>query len=352
MEQTTDRIVGKSKLLRRVQELIRRKHYSIRTEEAYLSWIKRFILFHNKKHPETMGGPEVERFLTHLACDRQVAASTQNQALNALVFLYKQVLGRDLGEMANIARAKRPERLPTVFDRDEVERVLAHLAPEMRLIAGLLYGSGLRLLECLRLRVQDLEFSRGELMARCGKGAKDRVTMLPRPLEAPLREQLQIAKALHVADLAEGFGEVYLPYALARKYPNAPKEWGWQYVFFARNRAIDPRSGKERRHHLHESAVQKAVHQAIRAGGIQKRGSCHTMRHSFATHLLEDGYDIRTVQELLGHKDVNTTMIYTHVMQKGAMAVRSPLEKLFGPAPKPPEADKPWPTDPPNPDFE
>lgn len=328
MTEATDRIVGQSALLQRVRDLIRRKHYSIRTEEAYLSWIKRFILFHGKRHPETMGEVEIERFLSHLAGDREVAAATQNQALNAVVFLYKQVLGRELGEIENIVPAKRPERLPTVFDREEVWRVLSQLQGEMRLVASLLYGSGLRLLECLRLRVKDLEFPRQQLIVRCGKGAKDRVTLLPSELTAALQLQLDTARAVHQADLAEGCGEVYLPYALERKYPDAPRQWGWQYVFFAKKRAIDPRSGKERRHHLHESVVQKAVRQAVREAGLTKPGSCHTFRHSFATHLLEDGYDIRTVQELLGHKDVKTTMIYTHVMQKGAMAVRSPLAKL------------------------
>jgi len=326
----TDRIVGGSKLLGAMRDLIRRKHYSIRTEQAYLEWAKRYILFHAKRHPQEMGEAQIVAFLNHLAVDRQVAAATQNQALNALVFLYRQVLGREELALDDITRAKRPERLPTVFDRSEVERLFRHMEDTPKLVAALLYGAGLRLLEGLRLRIQDVEFERNQILVRTGKGAKDRVTLLPPNLVQPIRDQMALAKQLHAKDLAAGLGEVYLPYALARKYPNAPRQWGWQYLFPAGNTAVDPRSGKIRRHHLGESGVQRAVKKAVRAAGIHKHGSCHTLRHSFATHLLEDGYDIRTVQELLGHSDVRTTMIYTHVMNKGPLGVKSPLSRLTG----------------------
>jgi integron integrase len=326
----TDSIVGGSKLLGEMRNLIRRKHYSIRTEQAYLQWTKRYILFHGKRHPEEMGGAQIVAFLNHLAVDRKVAASTQNQALNALVFLYKRVLGREELALDNIARAKRPERLPTVFDRSEIERLFVHLEGTSKLVAALLYGAGLRLLEGLRLRIQDIEFQRSQILVRNGKGAKDRVTLLPPDLVQPIRNQMAVARQLHAADLAAGWGKVYLPYALERKYPKATTQWGWQYLFGAADTSTDPRSGKTRRHHLGESAVQRAVKKAICAAGIHKHGSCHTLRHSFATHLLEDGYDIRTVQELLGHSDVRTTMIYTHVMNKGPLGVKSPLSRLTG----------------------
>ncbi len=326
----TDRLVGGSRLLGELRELIRRKHYSIRTEGAYLQWARRYILFHGKRHPREMGEAEIVAFLNHLAVGRNVAASTQNQALNALVFLYKQVLGREELALENIAPAKRPERLPTVFDRSEIEGLFAHLEGTAKLVAALLYGSGLRLLEGLRLRIQDIEFERSQILVRSGKGAKDRVTLLPPALREPIRAQMGKARALHAEDLAAGLGEVYLPYALERKYPNAAKQWGRQYLFPAGSTALDPRSGKIRRHHLGESAIQRAVKQAIVAAGIHKHGSCHTLRHSFATHLLEDGYDVRTVQELLGHSDVRTTMIYTHVMNKGPLGVKSPLTRLAG----------------------
>ena len=326
----TDSIVGGSKLLGEMRGLIRRKHYSIRTEQAYLQWAKRYILFHGKRHPKEMGEAQIVAFLSHLAVKRRVAASTQNQALNALVFLYKQVLGREDLILQNIARAKRPERLPSVFDRREIERLLAHIEGPPKLVCALLYGSGLRLLEGLRLRIQDIEFERHQVIVRNGKGAKDRVTLLPPELIQPIRAQMTVAARLHHKDLAAGLGEVYLPYALARKYPNAARQWGWQYLFPAESTALDPRSGKTRRHHLGESAIQYAVKKAMSAANIHKHGSCHALRHSFATHLLEDNHDIRTVQELLGHKDVRTTMIYTHVMNKGSLGVKSPLSGLSG----------------------
>jgi len=326
----TDKIVGGSRLLGEMRDLIRRKHYSIRTEQAYLEWAKRYIFFHGKRHPKDMGAPEIVAFLTDLAVARHVAASTQNQALNALVFLYKQVLGREDLELANIAPAKRPERLPSVFDRGEIERLFAHLEGTPKLVAALLYGAGLRLLEGLRLRIQDIEFERHQILVRDGKGAKDRVTLLPPSLVQPIRQQMAVAGQTHATDLAAGLGEVYLPYALERKYPAASRQWGWQYLFPADTTAVDPRSGQPRRHHLGEWVIQRAVKQAILSAGIHKPGSCHRLRHSFATHLLEDGYDIHTVQKRLGHSDVRTTMIYTHVMNKGPLGVKSPLARLSG----------------------
>ena len=326
----TDKIVGGSKLLGEMRDLIRRKHYSLRTEEAYLQWARGYILFHGKRHPNELGEAEIVAFLNHLAVVRQVAASTQNQALNALVFLYKQVLGREDLTLGNISPAKRPERLPTVFDRSEIERLFLHLEGTPKLVAALLYGSGLRLLEGLRLRIQDVEFERSQIIVRDGKGAKDRVTLLPAGLVQPIRTQMAAARERHAKDLAAGLGEVYLPYALERKYPNAARQWGWQYLFPAGSTALDPRSGKTRRHHIGETAIQRAVKKAMIAASIHKHGSCHTLRHSFATHLLEDGYDIRTVQELLGHSDVRTTMIYTHVMNQGPLGVKSPLTRLSG----------------------
>ena len=314
------------KLLDQVRDLIRLKHYSIRTEQAYLGWIRRFILFHHKRHPKEMGKTEIEAFLTHLAVQENVAASTQNQAMNAILFLYRHVLKQDLGWLEDVTRAKRPTRLPVVLTVPEVQAVLARLDGQHWLMASLLYGSGLRLMECLRLRVQDLELTRRELIVRDGKGSKDRITLLPDKLIQPMQTQLERVKVLHQQDLQQGFGAVYLPYALERKYPNANREWAWQYVFPANKRSIDPRSGVERRHHLGETALQQAVRNAVRQAGIDKPASCHTFRHSFATHLLANGYDIRTVQELLGHKDVRTTMIYTHVLNRGGKGVRSPLD--------------------------
>jgi integron integrase len=290
-----------------------------------VDWNKRFILFHNKKHPREIGAGEVEEFLTHLAVEKNVAASTQNQALNAIVFLYKEVLGIELGPLHR-EQAKRPEKLPVAFSRKEVKAVMAHLDGIYWLMVQLLYGAGLRLMECVRLRVKEVDFDYPQILVRDGKGAKDRVTMLPHIIEEPLRQQIQKVRLLHEKDLAEGFGEVYLPYALERKYPTASKELKWQYVFPARNRSVDPRSGKTMRHHLDEKSLQRAVKKAIIAAGVNKLGSCHTFRHSFATHLLEAGYDIRTVQELLGPKDVSTTMIYTHVLNRGGKGVISPAD--------------------------
>ncbi|HEY76062.1 MAG TPA: integron integrase [Thermoflexia bacterium] len=314
------------KLLDQVRDAIRRKHYSIRTEEAYVSWIKRFILFHNKRHPREMGAPEIEAFLTHLAVERRVAASTQNQALSAILFLYREVLGIDLDLPLHAVRAKRPRRLPTVLTHEEALRVIAALSGTHQLMAKLLYGSGLRLMECVRLRVKDLDFDQHIILVRDGKGAKDRVTILPDSLIAPLQEHLQRVRLIHQQDLQAGYGSVYLPYALERKYPNASKEWIWQYVFPSDRLSTDPRTGVTRRHHIDPSTLQKAVRKAARLAGINKHVTCHTFRHSFATRLLETGYDIRTVQELLGHKDVKTTMIYTHVLNRGGVAVRSPLD--------------------------
>ena len=319
---------GGPRLLDQVRGVIRLKHYSIRTEESYVGWIKRFILFNAKRHPKDMGAEEITRFLTHLAVNGRVAAATQNQALNALLFLYRDVLKIELPWLDGIERAKKPARLPVVFTRDEVKRILAQLDGTLWLMASLIYGSGLRLMECARLRVKDIDFAYAQLVVRDAKGQKDRVTMIPQSLVEPLRTQLTRVQALHQQDLREGFGKVYLPFALAKKYPNAPSEWGWQYVFPARHRSVDPRSGVARRHHVSEDALQRAIKRAMRAAHIVKPGSTHTLRHSFATHLLEDGYDIRTVQELLGHQDVSTTMIYTHVLQKGGQAARSPLDRM------------------------
>jgi integron integrase len=314
------------KLLDQVREAVRVRHYSIRTEEAYVRWTRRFVLFHGKRHPGELGPEAIAAFLTHLAVRENVAASTQNQALNALVFLYRHVLDPPFPDLDGVVRAKKPGRLPTVLTRTEATAVLDRLEGVSWLVANLLYGSGLRLLEAVRLRVNDLGFEERQITVRDGKGRNDRRTMLPSPLLEPLRRQLAVARRLHDDDLRRGYGAVYLPDALARKYPSAPKAWKWQYVFPARTRSVDPRTGEMRRHHLAESAVQKAVSAAVRRAEIRKRASCHTFRHSFATHLLEAGYDIRTVQELLGHADVRTTMIYTHVLNRGGVAVRSPLE--------------------------
>ena len=314
------------KLLDRLGHALRVRHYSPRTEHAYRYWVRRFVLFHGKRHPDQLGAPEIEEFLNHLAVAEQVAASTQNQALNAIVFLYRRVLLRDTPQLEGLIRARKPRRLPVVLTPREVRDLLARVEGTSRLVAGLLYGSGLRLLECLELRVKDLDFERLEIRLREGKGRKDRVTPLPHALVEPLRVHLERVRDLHEEDLAQGCGEAPLPAALARKYPNAAREWGWQYVFPASTRFRDPRTGREQRHHYHETAVQRAVKSAVRAARIVKPASCHSLRHSFATHLLEGGYDIRTVQELLGHRDVRTTMIYTHVLNRGARGVRSPLD--------------------------
>lgn len=316
----------KPRLLEQVAERVRRLGYSRRTEEAYCGWVRRFILACDRRHPRELGALEVEGFLTALAVRGQVSASTQNQALSALLFLYRQVLGVDLPWMDDIQRAKRPERLPVVLTRGEVSRLLNAMDSVPWLQASLLYGSGLRLLECLRLRVQDLDFSRCEITVRQGKGGKDRKTMLPPSLVDPLRAQLTQVAVLHRRDLARGLGQVWLPNALVRKYPRAAGEWIWQFVFPASTLSRDPRGGLLRRQHQDEGVLQRAVKAAVGACGLEKRATCHTLRHSFATHLLESGYDIRTVQELLGHSDVSTTQIYTHVLNRGARAVRSPLE--------------------------
>ena len=318
----------KPKLLDQMREKIRFRHYSIRTEKAYIDWTKRYILFHNKKHPNAMGAPEIETFLTHLAMDRKVASSTQNQALSALLFLYKEVLETELPWLNNVKRAKKPEKLPVVFSKREIGAVMSNLDGRYWIMAQLLYGAGLRLMECVRLRVKDIDFDYKQVCVRDGKGKKDRVTMLPNIVEHPLGRQLDKVKNIHQRDLAEGFGEVYLPNGLERKYPKANREWGWQYVFPSGKRSVDPRSGKTRRHHKDEKSLQRAVKTAIKAAKVNKHGSCHSLRHSFATHLLENGYDIRTVQELLGHKDVRTTMVYTHVLNRGGKGVLSPADAL------------------------
>ena len=315
------------RLLDQVRTVVRVKHFSLSTERAYVSWIRRFILFHHKRHPKQMAEPEIRQFISHLAVDAKISASTQTVALSALLFLYRDVLKLELPYIANIERAKPSKTLPVVFTRREVQAVLARLDGTPYLVACLLYGAGLRLMEAVRLRVKDLDLERNEIMVREGKGAKDRVTMLPGAAKDFLQAHLQRVRALHRADLQEGLGKVHLPFALATKYPGAAKEWGWQYVFPALKRSRDPRSGTERRHHLSANHIQRAVKTAIRLAQLNRNGSCHTLRHSFATHLLEDGYDIRTVQELLGHKDVRTTMIYTHVLNRGGRGVRSPLDQ-------------------------
>jgi len=317
------------RLLDRVRDRLRLKHYSLRTETAYSGWIKRYILFHGKRHPADMGKAEAEAFLSSLAVERNVSASTQSQALSALLFLYREVLALELPWLDDVTRAKKPVRLPTVLTRAETLALLERIEnAELHLIVSLLYGSGLRLLEGLRLRVKDVELARNEIIVREGKGGKDRVTMIPLQLVEPLRAQIARTKAVHEADLARGKGEVWLPDALAVKYPNAARALGWQYVFPAAGFSTDPRSGAVRRHHVDEKRVQRAVKQAAARAGIVKPVSPHTLRHSFATHLLEGDYDIRTVQELLGHADVSTTMIYTHVLNKGGRGVTSPLDRV------------------------
>ncbi|HEY3568161.1 MAG TPA: integron integrase [Thermoanaerobaculia bacterium] len=312
----------------RVREALRVRHMSLRTEKAYLHWIRRYILFHGKRHPQEMGEAEINAFLTHLAVDGQVSASTQTQALCGLLFLYRTVLEKEVGELEGLVRAKRRRKLPVVLTAEEIKRILSRLEGEDRTFLSLLYGTGMRLLEGLRLRVKDVDFAYDQITIRDGKGAKDRVTMLPSSLKADLREHLKKVKLQHEDDLRAGYGRVYLPNALSRKYPGAAAEWGWQYVFPAPALSRDPRSGERRRHHLYDRSVQKAFHQAVREAGIVKPATCHTLRHSFATHLLMNGYDIRTVQELLGHKSVKTTMIYTHVLNRGGRGVQSPVDLL------------------------
>lgn len=320
-------VASSPKLLDRVRWLLRAKHYSIRTEEAYVDWTRRFILFHQKRHPDEMGEKEISDFLSHLAVEKNVSASTQNQAFSALLFLYQQVLERKLDFIDNVQRVSRPAKLPVVFTPSEARAVLAHLKGDYRLMADLLYGSGLRLMECLRLRIKDIDFGYNNITVRDGKGLRERVALLPQQVRPPLRAHLDRVKEIHRQDLGHGGGKVYLPFALKRKYPNAERAWIWQYVFPADKPSLDPRSGEQRRHHVLEKNLQNAVKLAVRAAAIKKAASCHTFRHSFATHLLESGYDIRTVQELLGHKNVATTMIYTHVLNRPGLNIRSPLDR-------------------------
>lgn len=321
------------KLLDQVRGKIRLKHYSIRTEQAYVDWIKRYILHFDKQHPKDLGADQVEQFLTHLAVAGKVSASTQNQAKSALLFLYKEILEIELPWLDNVERAKTPKRLPVVLTQEEIQQILAHLEGTNQLIVRLLYGTGMRILEALRLRVKDIEFTRKEILIRDGKGFKDRVTVLPASLIEPLQAHLQRVKVLHKKDLSDGYGAVYLPFALSRKYPHAERDWGWQYVFPSGKLSTDPRTDEDeapitRRHHIQDQAIQRAVRQAVVDAQLTKPATPHTFRHSFATHLLENGYDIRTVQELLGHSDVATTMIYTHVLNRGGRGVASPLDVL------------------------
>jgi len=318
-------------LLDRFRAALRLRHYSYRTEQSYAQWVKRFIVFHDMKHPKDLGKDAVGKFLTHLAVEGNVSSSTQNQALSALVFLYKDVLKAPFGFLDDLERAKPSDHLPVVFTPEEARKVLSYLDGDAWLKAGLLYGAGLRLMECVRLRVKDIDFDGRRLFVRDGKGAKDRATLLPEALMEPLQRQLERVKVWHDQDLKEGFGEVYLPDALDRKFPNAVREWAWQYVFPSKKRSADPRTGKIRRHHVDEKSLQRAVVEAVRRSGIPKPGSCHTFRHSFATHLLQAGYDIRTIQQLLGHSNVSTTMIYTHVANMGKTGVRSPLDAAAAP---------------------
>lgn len=322
------RSARKPRLLEQLRQALRSRHYSRRTEQTYCQWVKRFIYFHKVRHPAEMAEPEINAFLTHLAVKEQVSASTQNQALSAILFLYRHVLNRKIGDLGEVIRARKPKRLPVVMTREEVKLVLSHLKGDRWLMASLMYGAGLRLMEYLRLRVQNIDFATNQITVRDGKGFKDRITMMPDVAKGQLLRHLKNIKRIHERDLAEGYGRVQMPYALARKYPNAGQEWIWQWIFPQANRWFNPRSGQQGRHHVDESLVQKAVKAAVRRAGISKRATCHTFRHSFATHLLADGYDIRTVQELLGHKDVKTTMIYTHVLNRGGQGVRSPIDSL------------------------
>ena len=320
--------VAKPKILDQLRNKIRLCGYSIRTEKTYVDWNRRFILFHGKKHPKDMGAQEVEQYLTYLAVRCNVAASTQNQAKCAILFLYKEILNQDLDWLKNVKSAKRSERVPVVLTKREAEAMLSALEGIYWMTGHILYGAGLRIMECVRLRVKDIDFEMNQITVRAGKGKKDRRTVLPTLIKKDMSRHLIKVKALHENDLSKGYGDVYLPFALERKYPNANKEWGWQYVFPSKSRSVDPRSGKTRRHHIDEKNVQRAIKKAAKILRINKPVSCHTLRHSFATHLLESGYDIRTVQELLGHKDVRTTMIYTHVLNKGGRGVVSPSDSL------------------------
>jgi integron integrase len=329
-ETTPQTEARRPRLLDVVRGALRTRHYSRRTEETYVGWIRRFVLFHDKRHPAEMGAEEVSRFLTNLAVRERVSASTQNQALAALLFLYKEVLDQDVGWLKDVVRARRPRRLPVVLTRAEVKSILGHLQGTPRLMVLLLYGSGLRLMECVRLRVQDIDFEANQITVRSGKGGKDRVTVLPTVIKEDLARHLERARRLHEKDLADGAGWVELPDAIARKYPNAGREWAWQWVFPATRTYVAAETGHRRRHHLHESVLQRAVKDAVLKSGISKRVSPHTFRHCYATHLLEDGYDIRTVQKLLGHKNVQTTMVYTHVLTGGQTPVVSPADRVLG----------------------
>ena len=314
------------RLMDRMRDALRSRHYSRRTEQAYCRWVRGFVRFHECTHPDEMGEAEINEFLTDLAVHKHVSASTQNQALCALLFLYRHVLGREIGSLGDVVRARPSSRLPVVLTRGEVRALLGRLDGDAWLMASLMYGTGMRLGECLRLRVLDVDFDRREITVRNGKGGSDRVTMLPGRLARPLREHFARVRLVHESDLADGWGRVELPAALARKYPNAPAEWKWQWAFPQMNRWRDPRTGREGRHHVHATVLQRGVKTAVRGAGITKHAGCHTLRHSFATHLLEAGYDIRTIQELLGHKSVNSTMVYTHVLNRGGRGVRSPLD--------------------------
>lgn len=316
------------KLLDQVRWKARLKHYSYRTEETYVAWIRKYIFFHKLRHPKDMGTKEIESFLTHLAVNKKVSSSTQNQALNAIAFLYKQILKQDMGFLQNVVRAKKPKRIPVVMSRDEVQKIIYSLEGIHQTMAILLYGTGMRLMECFRLRIKDIDFDNNQIIVRDGKGMKDRVTMLPAKTKDLLMSHIKRVALIHQKDLADGYGAVYLPFALERKYPNAARELGWQYVFPSKTLSRDPISRVIRRHHSDPSILQKAVKRAVGMTRITKFVHVHTLRHSFATHLLEDGYDIRTVQELLGHNDVNTTMIYTHVLNKGGKGVKSPADRL------------------------
>ena len=328
MENVPDHLESRPRLLEQVRQTLRVLHYSLRTEQSYIYWIRFYIRFHKMRHPSELSEKDVEAFLTFLAVNRKVSPSTQNQALSAILFLYKRVLKMEIAWVENVVRAKRKKYIPVVFSRDEVKHLLAQLGGTYWLLFSLIYGAGLRVSECTRLRVKDVDFHYKQLIIRDSKGEKDRVTVLPESLIDPLRSHLARVRELHETDLRHGYGDVHLPYALARKYPNADKQWYWQFVFPSRHICTDPQSGKMRRHHLYEKSLSRVMKRAMQRAKILKPASLHTLRHSFATHLLEDGYDIRTVQELLGHKDVKTTQIYTHVLQKGGRAVRSPLERI------------------------
>ena len=320
-------ITQSPKLLDQARGILRAKRYSLSTEQSYINWMKRFILFHNKRHPKDMGEAEISQFVTYLAVKENVAASTQNQALCAIIFLYTYVLKMDVGDL-NIYWAHKPKRLPTVLSQDEVKRALDQLSGTNKIMASLLYGAGLRLSECLNMRVKDIDFEQNQIIVRSGKGEKDRTTILPKSLIPDLKKQIERVKRLHEQDLKAGFDSIYLPYALEKKYPNAGLELGWRFLFPAPHISTDPRTGIRRRHHIYETVLQKAVKTAVRKAGITKHATCHTLRHSFATHLLEAGYDIRTIQTLLGHKSLETTMIYTHVINKGGMGVKSPMDNI------------------------